>query len=287
MPALFLKDIGMRARPADVMIYLDADVLCVRALDPVIAEAARGQIVVFEDRLALFENERSGSPPVIYKAWQARLSLERLRARPYANAGMMILPNKIGLKLLGELKDAQRHVDDDETFVGKTDIPRPSDPFYYGDQDLLNAFLADARYFDSTTTFPHENALSPPYPELVVGREGVTCAPASPGVGPPFLLHQILSKPWLKRMNVDIYYQLLVRAVNLPEGPMRLEDNAIPSFLRPDAEGESARRRRARIAMLEARVRGRLGIRRALSDLRRRRALAAQAATDKPHDDGN
>ena len=30
VPALFLKDIGMRARPADVMIYLDADVLCVR-----------------------------------------------------------------------------------------------------------------------------------------------------------------------------------------------------------------------------------------------------------------
>ena len=241
---------------------------------------------MFEDRLALFENERSGSPPAIYDAWQARLGLERLRARPYANAGMMILPNEVGLKLLRELKDAQRHVDEDETYVGKTDIPRPSDPFYYGDQDLLNAFLADPATSTPRPPSPMRMRLHLRTPTRC-GAGGCHLLSRSPGVGPPFLLHQILSKPWLKRMKVDVYYQLLVRAVNLPEGPVRLEDNAIPPFLRQDAEGESARRRRARIAMLEARVRGRLGIRRALSDRRRRRALAAQAATDKPDDDGH
>jgi len=275
VPALFLKDIGMRARPAEVMIYLDADVLVLRRLDPFVADAARGTIVVFEDRLAEFENDRTGLWPPIYDAWMNRLRLQELIPRPYANAGMMILPRDMGLALLAELRDAQGLIDNDETFVGSTDLPRPSDPFYFGDQDLMNAFLSLPRYFRATHTLPHSNASSPPYNGLAAAEHGLSCTTESPDVEPPFLLHQIQSKPWLKRMRTDVYYELLVRAINHPGGPVRLDRDSIPAFLRSGPEGEVARRRRALVARLEARARGRLKIRGWLSDERRRRAIRA------------
>ena len=86
LPSYYFKSIGPLERPDDVMLFVDADMLCLRPLDEIVERARSGSIVAFED---------IGRPvysDVIWRQWKDRLQLDDFEPGPYVNSGFFALP---------------------------------------------------------------------------------------------------------------------------------------------------------------------------------------------------
>ena len=146
------KTTGPLALPADIMVILDADVIAIRPLTPLLEEARRGRIVVFE-------NDQDRFVP----KWSS-LGLGELRRRRYACAAQLILPSSLASGLLPLYLELQERLDLSETLIGGAD---PSAPLYFADQDLLNVILC-ARYDEVVVRLQHRLSPMPPFPGLRV-----------------------------------------------------------------------------------------------------------------------
>jgi hypothetical protein len=108
---------------------------------------------------------------------------------------------------------------------------RLGEPFYFGDQDVLNAMVAAHLKADEIMMLEHRLAPHPPFAGLgLVDKAGLVCH--YPDGTRPFMLHHTHAKPWLKAMRTSMYSMLLSRLLLAPDVALRLRPDQLPLRLR-------------------------------------------------------
>ena len=213
-----LKPVLPLAHPADVMVLLDSDMIVTRSLAPLIAEAARGRVVAFENNVQRSLGE-----------WGSLLDVGPIEPRPYLNSGFVALGRDPGEEVLGLLEDRQRRVDLERSYFGRHEDEYP---LLYADQDVLNAILASR--VPAERVVAKELRLAPmiPFEGLqVAGGRSLRCV-YSDGTE-PFLVHHSLSpKPWQRPAYDGVYSRLLRRLLNGQDVAVRVPEREIPLGLR-------------------------------------------------------
>jgi hypothetical protein len=268
VPIFRLTTFGPSTHPADVAILLDADIIVVRTLTHLVDTARAGRLVGFVN------NEPNHDR--FFAEWSTTLGLGPLRRQPYLNAGQLIIPATLRRRLLDLLDEGLAKVDPQRIWLQKG---RLSEPFYFGDQDVINAILAADVEPDEIAMLEHRLAPHPPFPALrLVDRERLLCR--YPDGVSPFLLHHVLGKPWLKATRLNLYEELLPRLLLAPDVALRLEPEQLPLRLREGPLAKVDRRRadaQAFLSQQAVRQLGRFGIRTRirtrLAARRRRRAV--------------
>ncbi|MCI0633980.1 MAG: hypothetical protein L0206_08720 [Actinobacteria bacterium] len=243
------KIVAPLARPADVMVLVDADVIVTRPLTGLIDEARSGKVVVFADRVSHRYDER----------WSQLLGLGPLRRQPYVNSGLVVAEGELGTTLLGQVAVGYEQVDLASTTLGHGS---PDYPFFYVDQDVLNAYLATYPE-ESMTLLEHRLTPFPPFAGLrVVDETRLRCA-YDDGVE-PFALHHIARKPWMAATRWTIYSRFLARLLLGDDVLLPLRRDEVPLRLRPGTVGWLEKRRSDAVAAFSP-MRGRVGLRRWLA----------------------
>lgn len=260
--SVLLTPLGPSIHPARVQILIDADIIVTHPLSRFIEAARAGRIVAFVEP----EPTHTRS----FREWTSALDLPSFRSQPYVNAGQLFVPESLGSRLYPRWRDAQRKVDLKDTRYGKA---RLSDPFYFADQDVLNAVLAG--HFEVEELMLAEHRLAPHYPFPGLALVDATELVCRYGDGAePSLLHHILAKPWLKATRTTVYSQLLPRLLLASDVALQLEPSELPRRLRHGRLAAVDRRRAHVQTLIHAHSRrqlGRLGIRTRIAEWRRRR----------------
>jgi hypothetical protein len=218
----------------DIAIILDADIVAVRPLTDLIGPKP---VVFLNDWTWRHEPE-----------W-IRLGYGRLTRIPYLNAGQMILPRTSGLAPRLNWGN-ERLLEIIRAEPEKRRVP--TDPFYYTDQDVLNALIG---------------SLNPD--DYVVSNE-VAYWPFHESLDGMRLLHHIVEKPWLKPLRSNPYSREMARL--LAKGLVKVPTDEVPVRLRGGALGSVDRARSSVQHTLRDHTRGKLGIRRRLAERRARTA---------------
>ncbi|MDQ3380681.1 MAG: hypothetical protein M3546_10235 [Actinomycetota bacterium] len=127
-PPHLAKVVAPLLHPADVMVLIDADIIVTRPLTELIDYASSGRIVAFADEVVHRFDER----------WSRLLGLGPLRRQPYVNSGLVLADRELGATLLQQVAVGCQQVDVSCTCLA---TGSPDYPFYYLDQDVLNALL--------------------------------------------------------------------------------------------------------------------------------------------------
>jgi hypothetical protein len=261
-PVVSLAPYGPMLEPAEVAVILDADTIVVRALTELVADARRGRFVtVLND------------PPNhdrFFPEWRTALSLGELRRMPYINAGQMVIPASIGARIYGPWTRGQARIGTETTRYGGAKL---DDPFYFADQDVLNAVLAAELDPGEIVILDHRLAPHPPFPGLELVDEKRLVCRYGDGES-PFILHHIMAKPWLTPTPINVYSRLLSRLLLAPDVRLRMAPAELPLRLRDGTLARADRRRahvQAVVRMRGRRQLGRFGIRTRLAARRRRR----------------
>jgi hypothetical protein len=260
---VLLKPLAPLGHSADVSILLDTDIIVTRRLTELIEIARRGSVVAFVDK-----------PPNddrFFSEWAPALGLQELRRQPYVNAGQLLVPDALQRTLLPAWNAGLGLVDVSRSWHGRG---RLTDPFYFGDQDVLNAILAGTLEASQITILDHRLAPHPPFPGLrLTSSDELRCSYRDGKQ--PFLLHHTLAKPWLKATRTNAYSLLLPRLLLAPDVALRLEPEDLPLRLREGRLPALDRLRadlQAFLVFHTMRQLGRFGIRTRFSDWRERRA---------------
>ncbi|MEX2556610.1 MAG: hypothetical protein WEB06_13410 [Actinomycetota bacterium] len=218
------KTVAPLAYPTDVMVLLDADMIVTRPLTSLIDHARPGKIVAFVDRIGHRFDER----------WSELLGLGPLRRQPYVNTGLLVAERELGTTLLQQVTAGYEHVDVDRTLIAKGTSEYP---FYYVDQDVLNAFLATFPV-ETLELLDHRLAPFPPFAGLSIVDEASLRCSYQDGEE-PFVLHHVLKKPWIAPTRWNIYSHLLARLLLGQDVALPLRRDELP--LRADREACVAR----------------------------------------------
>jgi hypothetical protein len=248
-PAL-LKTVLPLARPADVMVLVDIDVIVLQHLGALLDLAASGQFVTFEN-----DQDR------YFPEWGELLGLGTVPRRRYVASGHLILPGPASIPLLREFDEIVERVGLTGALT-RGGIPRagaPEDPLFFTDMDIFNAVLAARIPDDRFTVLEYRLAPFPPFAGLTVHPERFECVDAD-GMQ-PFLLHHALSKPWLAAVRNSVYAELLSRLLLGDEHAIGVSRASVPLRLRAGRLARADRARAQAQAILREKTRGRLGIR--------------------------
>jgi hypothetical protein len=258
---IFLKQHGPRVYPAEVMILLDSDIIVVRPLDDLVDAAEKGRLVAFVD------NEPDADR--YFPEWAEALGVDSVRRHPYINAGQVIVPFALAERVFGAWADGQAKIDVGQTWHAR--VERGSNPFYFGDQDVLNAVIGGCLGPDEVVIRENRMAPNPPFSGLrLVDARAVHCEYADGSQ--PYLLHHFLAKPWLTITPANAYSRLMTRLLLAPDVSIRVAPGLVPLRLREGRLAAIDRFRASTQAQLYAGARrglGRLRIRTRLARLRR------------------
>jgi len=259
-PPTLLKHVVPLAHPADVMVVADVDLIFTGNIHGLAAEVHASQKPVF------FSNDWVDR---FYPEWEAFGFGTPVR-HSYVNAGLMILPAEGAHHFLDMLAVGQERLDLGQTLFAP-DVVRPADPFFYADQDVLNAMLGTVVPLDDLTIAPRTAAAYWPFPGLrLVDSRTLRCEFVDGGE--PVVLHHILAKPWSGKVGPSVYSRCLTRLLCEPDVAVRVPIDAVPRHLRTTRSASALRMWISGKAWVHSRTRGKLGIRR---QLRRRRLRAA------------
>jgi hypothetical protein len=248
------KATGPLARPAEVMVVLDADIIVTRSLAPLVEEAGRGRIVAFEN-----DHDR------FFPEWEA-LGLGAPRRERYVCSAQLFIPSGLAGRLLDPFVELQRSLDLSRTLLGAADR---SSPFFFPDQDILNAVLSTTFGTSEVTRIATSLAPMAPYSGIhLTDAVRLECEYAD-GVR-PYLLHNILAKPWLAAYPGTVYSRLFTRVVTGPDVELRLGAPDVPLRLRNSLLAGLERCRVSIQSRLRLRLFGQFGIRTSWRRLRAR-----------------
>jgi len=160
--------------------------------------------------------------------WGELLELGSIQRRPYVSSGLVLLGGEEGAEVLELLDDRQRLADVARGYYGANDS---SYPFLYPEQDVLNAILCSRPKGELTVRLPHRLAPAPPYPGLRVLDAGERRCAYDDGTE-PFLLHQIVRKPWLEPAYHGPYSRLLARVLLADDAPVPVAADELPLRMR-------------------------------------------------------
>ena len=255
------KATGPLAYPAELMVIIDSDILVTRPLDTLLTDAARGAIVGFEDKFY---------PDRTFGDW-ASLGVGTPKERPYVNCGLLVMSAATGEELLPVFVELQERFDQSRAdFGGAPTSTQTANPFYFGDQDILNA-LFSSRFDGRVVTLEARLAPVPPFEGLeLLADAPLSCAYADGVV--PYALHHTLEKPWLSLLEPNAYSEIFSRVLAIPESPLRLGRGEIPLRLAAGRLASVARAFASARRVVRRRIRGKLGLRPAIERNLRQRA---------------
>jgi len=240
-------------RPSEVMTIVDADVLVLRPLASLLQAAAAGRFVVFTDPVSHRFDSR----------WESLLDLPPLERRPYVNSGFLVLPPIAGRRVCEAVLNGQARV---HPLSLSATTRRPTDPFFYVDQDVWNAVLASLVPSNEIEILEAELAPHPPFSGVrLLDLKTARCAYADGRE--PYLLHHVARKPWLAPTSSNLYSRLLARFLLEDDLALSLDPRHVPLRFR---SGVLARLDRVRAEGLGVayQQRGKLGLRRRFGEWR-------------------
>lgn len=263
------KAIAPLLHPARQMILIDSDVIVLRRLSRLVEPVTEGRVVAFADPVSQRHDPR----------WSMLLGLPDVRRHPYVNAGFLAFSDA-SLPLLEEFHELCRRAKPENSIFGSA---AAADPFYYLDQDILNALLGTR--VDAEDLIVHEQRLAPHPPfrglQFYAAQDQ---RHAYADATEPFLLHYAHPrKPWLAHTRSSVFTRRFCRLVIAPDLALKPPIGTVPWRLRTGARASFARANcsvRGRVAD----SRGRLGIRRRL-DRRTTRPSDAGIRADQSHVD--
>ena len=190
VPPPLLKTYAPLAVDPSVALILDADVIVLKPLTDLVGDSP----VFFLDPV----------PTRFFPEW-ARLGVDPVRRGPYVNSGHMIVPRESGF--LPSYQDAISRMLEIVRAEPAT-CRTPHDPFYFPDQDALNAVIG--------TLGPGQHIVS----------DEAAYWPFETGLDRARLLHHILQKPWLTSLSPNPYSRRMVRLLAAGPVPRATEEPA-------------------------------------------------------------
>jgi hypothetical protein len=216
-PPWLLKTVAPLARPADVMVLLDTDLVATRSLAPLVERAAQGRLVAFADPADRYDPD-----------WGELLGLGETRRGTYVSSAVMCADRELGGELLGLLSERQSAVDFERTFWRSDE---PGYPFRFADQDVLNAILATRIESDRLDALEARLAPTPPFTGLRLDDERTLRCSYSDGTEPFFVHHHVV-RPWLEPTHHGVYSRLLRRLLISDDVAIRVPEETIAPWLR-------------------------------------------------------
>ena len=227
--AWLLEPVSCLARPAEIVVYLDADIIVTRPLDDLIERARDGRIVVFPDT----------QPDRRFDEWRGHFELsEPLRHQTYVNAGFLAVSTRRFPALLPRWSRAC------ELIIGrptvKDDPTEMDSPIGLSSQDALNALLmsevpAVAVDLQPVGTEVHRRQLA-----QVSVRDVHTLECSFEGRPTTLLHHWGVPKPWdhaARGYTVNAYSTCLRRLLTGDDVAVRIDPREVPPWLRPGLLG--------------------------------------------------
>jgi hypothetical protein len=209
----FVKWRALLERPAETMVLLDADMVVVRSLVPLVELAEQGKVVAVADL----------NPERFQEEWRELVGRE-VRRRTYANSGFLALGGSDARELLARLDEAQQGVTRDPVGGRR--------PYKYPDQDVLNAVLGAYVPDERLVVLDRRAAPTQPFSGLrMADAQTLDCIYADGAR--PYLLHHLYAKPWLAWTPTNPYTRLLPRLLFGSDVPIRLDPAEVPHRLRP------------------------------------------------------
>ena len=127
-------------------------------------------------------------------------------------------------------------------------------PFFFPDQDVLNAVLAAELARDRLVVLDRRLEAIPPFEGLRVVDEGALRCEYDDGLE-PFAVHHVASKPWLEWTPPGVYTQLFRRALLRRDVAIRLRQRDLPPHLRTGVRGRVSRALERASGRMRARAR--------------------------------
>jgi hypothetical protein len=220
VPPTTLKMYGPLLIAPELAVVLDADVILVRSFEGLLQGRPTFFVADVPDRR--------------HECWKTLYPQQF--PHPYVNAGHAILTHDFVARL-SEATERMRELTNDDPSGHRT----PADPFYYADQDALNALLGSV----------------PPDQFELSWRAAYF--PFRDGVEDAVLLHHIQPKPWLVPRPQTVFTREMMSL--FVEGPIRPPVEEVPVRLRPGHLGAAARSWYVGRYHLRQHTRGKLGIR--------------------------
>ena len=216
--------------PAEVIIYLDADIIVTRPLDALIERARAGKIVACADTM-------SGR---WFAEWESIFALSRpLRHETYVNVGFLALSARRFQSLL------ERWAECCALLVGRPtvldDRAAAHTPVGFSSQDALNALLMSEQTpsdLDINTSHTEVRTASLPDTEVT---DVAALACTFEGQPVAFLHHTGRRKPWDRDPRAVVpnaYLTCLRRLLTADDVALRLSPDVVPVWLRASLRGE-------------------------------------------------
>jgi hypothetical protein len=214
-----------------VVVVIDSDMIVTRSLADILQRAEEGRICVFAD-YGTFEDRWFGE-------WHEILELRApLRRQRYVNSGFVAFSTRHWPDLLRRWWETCGRIPPEQVFTGV------ENPFFFADQDALNALIASEVPADAIEILPeeeqcfHDGLLETD----VLDPRTLKCSFRG---GRPRILHYGLApKPWeggaWLRIRDDAYIRLLPRLLFGADVPLRLRPRAVPIWLRPGLAGRAS-----------------------------------------------
>ncbi len=258
------KATGPLTHPSKIMVFVDADILVTRPLNPLLEDAAAGRIVVFED---------SGHPNRFSQHWST-FGLGVVHRRPYVNSGFFATSWDTASSLLPALVELQRHIDLSVTVVSgigcglrsalplyseAPHVPRAVASALLPDQDLLNVLLC-TRFDDRVTRVERKLAPFPPFAGLgITARDHTLCSYADGTLRS--CCTTLTASQGSRQSRSGVYSQLFTMLVTDQRACLTLDRRDLPLRLTNHTLAPVDRWRASKQHAMHNRVRGRLHIR--------------------------
>jgi hypothetical protein len=228
-----LKTVAPLDHPAQTMVLLDADIIVTRPLSDLILRASEGRVLAVEH-----EHDR------YFPQWGALLGLEPSRRGRYVSSSLVLLGGDPGRRVLQLMHEVQPRIGIERTPYS---VPNPDlaslsgafpqspvdHPFFFADQDVLNAILASAVDPDRIQMLGRGAEAIIPFTGLRVTDEATLRCRWEDGSEPYALHHYLPAKPWLQPTIPGVYTQLLLRLLHGPGIAIRVPQGELPPHLRP------------------------------------------------------
>jgi hypothetical protein len=216
-----LKPFAHAFDPGGVVVIVDADMLVVGPLSPIVERAAEGRLCLFTDPI----------PDRWFAEWADTLPLRaELRRGPYMNTGFVALSTERWPELLARWAELCALLPLEQTFT------HAQAPFWAADQDVFNALLATEIPPDALEVLPAQGEAFPEELLRVRVRDKRTLACELDGKPVTILHYSLGPKAWQRygwlRLRNDAYVRLLPRVLFADDVAIRLDPRDLPFRLR-------------------------------------------------------
>jgi hypothetical protein len=252
-PPWLSKPAAPLRHPAEVMVLMDADVIVTRSLGELVETAATGRVVAVEHGSHRF-----------FAEWGSLLGLRAPRRQPYVSSSLVVLGRGVGREVLALMERSQARAPLGESPFAAVDPKhgllvdvRPEameNPFFFPDQDVLNAVLAAEIDRDRLVVLDRRLEAIPPFRGLRVVDEVTLRCRYEDGLE-PFAVHHVTAKPWLEPTPHGVYTQLLMRLLRRRDVAIRVRQRDLPPHLQTGPRGVVSRKLEGVLAQVRGQAR--------------------------------